>query len=164
MNYVYHVTYLKDLPGIRRKGLRSGSGSTFGGGYTGYSTGKLFLTSWEGVEFWFNKYAELAEGNSDNLIEDGYIPIVLSTEDFERADFHKDAPGSRDALAESYYIDYPLTDSILFAYDGSGWEAIDDIDDAGITDEAVANAEEDTDDGETWLIPNFDFLLPDSEE
>jgi len=75
--YLYHVTFLKNLPGIQKKGLVTGRGqSGYGGFYESHSTGYSFLSLYREVDTWIEKAGQQAESLTDHP-EKGWTPVVL---------------------------------------------------------------------------------------
>lgn len=62
--YLYHITFAIRLRSIRQEGLRLGTAhrSTFGG-YGGNVKGRVFLTTAEGVSYWFGKVSDQVENH-----------------------------------------------------------------------------------------------------
>jgi len=75
--YLYHVTFIRNLPGIQRKGLVPGHGqSGYGGFYESHSTGYSFLSTFREVDTWIEK-AEQQAGHLTDHPEKGWTPVVL---------------------------------------------------------------------------------------
>lgn len=91
----YHVTYMKNLNGIGKRGLIKGVRSNFGDRYdlSQHSRQGLFLANKE-VGYWIDVYENWANHNSDNILKDGLIPVILRVRalpDLARVD---DYPGN----------------------------------------------------------------------
>ena len=160
--YLYHVTYLKDLDQIQSRGLRAGSGQTFGGGYTGHSTGRIFLTDGEGGAFWMERYAVMAGNNTDNP-EEGWWPIMLRVPTARiEGTLGYDEAGSKDARSLSVYVEGgDIPPRSLECYDGDSWVPLKSIDTEELLDRAKEEgAEEDGWDNETWWDVDFEFFEP----
>ena len=71
--FLFHVTYARHLDGIEEEGLQPGEGQTFTT-YAEYARGKLFLTEWPGMNFWFWRYGDWANDKSDDPLGEGLHP------------------------------------------------------------------------------------------
>lgn len=157
--YLYHVTYLYNLPAIQRHGLVPGAGQVFGGGYAGHSRGRLFLADRDGVDFWFGRYEELAEHHTDHP-EEGWVPIVFEV-DAKGLKLHEDEPGSRDSRAESYFTTEIVEPKRLKAlWDGRAWVDPEDADADEMVARALDAAEVEEEDGEAIYWMDFDVFKP----
>ena len=160
--YLYHVTYLGDLPSIQNSGLQAGGGQTFET-MENYSVGRLFFTDEDGLSFWNQRYGEWAEHRSDNPIEQRFIPITLRmplSPELE-SNLQQDELGTGDANAESFYVeDGYVAPEAIEAYDGTSWVPIAQIDPEALQNKAEDAAEIDEEDGEELLYPDFDVFSP----
>ena len=101
--YVYHVTYANRLKSIEENGLSPKAGGVMGrGGYAGHSSGRLFLTDADGVDFWYERAEQAANDLSDNPFEDGFTPVVLRMP-MPKTKF-VDEPGSSDSGHDAWYV------------------------------------------------------------
>ena len=155
--HVYHVTFLHSLDSIASKGLRPGGGQTFGGGYGGHSTGRVFFTEWDGVRFWMDRYEQMAHHHTDNP-EDGWVPVVLKI-DTRGLDLQQDPAGSRDAFADAYYVEEPVSAGQIKVWH-NGWESLSSADPEAMQDEVMEAAEVEEDDGEQWYEVDFEMFQP----
>jgi hypothetical protein len=163
--YLYHVTYIRNLPSIQVEGLRPGSGQTFQGTwYAGYSQGWLFLTSGDGVRYWMHKLEEHALANTDNP-EEGWTPVVLSfsTGDVE-LELEDDPEGTRDALATSWKTRGFVPADELVVWDGEDWTDLEDVDPDDMNETALEAGEFVEEDGEGWWELDADVFLPPDDE
>lgn len=149
--YLYHVTFYRNLESISGDGLLPGGGGGMGasGGYGEHSRGRVFLTSKSGVGFWYSKCEAWAENRSDNIFEDGMVPVVLRVSPNEEEE--EDELGSSDAAAEAYFTQDGIDPDDIEVWNGtdwlpvSGWESINLL--SALT---VENTEgEDGEEGET---------------
>lgn len=158
---LFHVTYLYNLPSIQNRGLVPGVGQVFGGGYRGHSAERLFLTEEDGIDFWMNRYEELAAHHTDHP-EEGWVPIVLEVR-AKKSDLHIDEPGSEDARADSFYVEDRLpTACIIGVYDGERWVSLDDADLDTMLSQALAAAEVEEEDGEKIYWMDYEIFRPSS--
>lgn len=156
--FLYHVTYYKDLGSIAGSGLAPGGGGSMGkGGYSGHSRGRTFMTEADGLSFWFGRMEEHAEGDSDDPLGDGYVPVVLRFP--EPGGLAEDEAGTSDAGAGSYYLEDGVPPDDVEVWDGSSWIGLGDW---GSIDPS-ASFDTDEADGEEWHVFKGDNpLLPDS--
>ncbi len=77
--YLYHVTFLKDLDSISNSGLTPSTGQNFGG--YGTEEPKVHLTEEGGIGFWFERLERVAEDQSDDQIASLMLPVVLRVHD-----------------------------------------------------------------------------------
>jgi len=76
--YYYHVTYVKNLSSIGWRGLRPNARPNWQhGGYDVNSRNGSFLTSARYVPHWLYRLRDLAEHNSDDILKDRLVPVIL---------------------------------------------------------------------------------------
>ena len=76
--YYYHVTYVKNLSSIGWRGLLPNARPNWRhGGYDANSRSGLFLTNAKYVPHWLYKLRDLAEHNSDDILKDKLVPVIL---------------------------------------------------------------------------------------
>ena len=146
-DYMYHVTYYKDLGSIADSGLNPGGGSAMGkGGHSGHSRGRTFMTEKDGLSFWFGRMEEHAEADSDDPLGEGYVPVSLRFP--KPKGLEEDEAGTSDAMAESYFLEGSVPPGEVELWDGNSWIAL--------TSWESVNPEESFDvdeyDGEKWHI------------
>lgn len=123
--YLYHVTYHNRLPSIADNGLQPDqSRSIGGGGYDGHARGKLFFSDAEGTKFWHSRAEDHAEHNSDNIAEDGLVPMVLRVAEHHLGPTEVDEAGGRDSLAEAVTTKQPVQPHHIQYFDGIDWTNI----------------------------------------
>jgi hypothetical protein len=154
--YLYHVTYYGRLAPIAARGLRPGQPRSIGGEvYDSHRKRRVFLTEGGGVFFWHSRTEAFAEHNSDNVIEDGLVPVVLRV---RRAMLEEDNDLELDEIGTSDsggYESWMLVDNIILPEDievwnGRRWVSIDDwnsVDPTIALDEEEGESGDD-DDGE----------------
>lgn len=159
-DYFYHITYVGSLPAIAARGLCSGTGTTFSKGYQSYSTGKIFLSEWDGVGFWVDRLGQMAENRSDNPVQDGLIPIVIRIPESVVPDVEEDVPGTHDANAGAWTTIQPISSSVLQVYDGASWTPVSSIDHQELINEAYEAAEKEFEDDELLVYLNASQFEP----
>lgn len=154
-DYLYHVTYYNRLASISTRGLRPNQARSIGGeAYDFHRKKRVFLTTGEGVFFWHSRAEAFAEHNSDNILEDGMVPVVLrvlrSTIE-EDNDLELDEIGTTDASGSESWM---LVNNIILPEDlevwkSSRWIPIDEWD--SIDPEDALDIERDEDDPDEAL-------------
>jgi len=130
-DYLYHVTYYGRLGNIARSGLVPGRARSIGApSLDSHARGRVFYTDPEGVFFWHSKAEEHAEANSDDVLEDELIPVVLRVDlnAFEDDSLEEDEIGSEDARADAWLVDYEMPPEEIEVFDGSSWIPVEDFD------------------------------------
>lgn len=155
--YLYHVTFIRNLPSIKRVGLVvSGGSSNFSSSYRSHSRDRIFWTSWEGVFYWLSKMEDSANHKSDDPIDDGMIPVVLKVKRRVLADLFADEIGSKDARNDAYYSEDTVPAKVIKFWDGEDWEKLKYADVESLLEEAREAADED----EYGVYPDFEVFLP----
>jgi 8-oxo-dGTP pyrophosphatase MutT (NUDIX family) len=121
---LYHITFLGRLASIAEEGLVRGAGDTFQS-YAGYARGWIFLTDEDALRGWFHKLHAIAESESDNPLEDGWIPVVLRVQ--QDVDAEEDPEGSRDVPeGASYRTREAIEPDALEVWNGHDWVPLDE--------------------------------------
>jgi len=156
---LYHITYYNRLENISKDGLKTGARRSIGGAsYDGHSAGNLFLTDRNGIKFWYNRAEAFAEHNSDNIYEDGYVPVVLKiTKPVQDDELDIDDLGSRDSLSDAYKYQGNVEPEYIELWDGSTWISVEDWWDVDINQALNKTEEEDEDTGETIEYYHFKY-------
>jgi len=122
-NWVYHLTYFNNLDSIESVGLIPTFGGALGrGGYAEHSAGKLFVTSKEGIPFWYDRLEQHAHDLSDDVRETGHIPVVLRFM-APRGMVH-DEPGIKDSRQESFYVAQEVAPDGIEIWDSKAWTPV----------------------------------------
>jgi len=119
---LYHVTTADKLPSIRATGLKPGGVRTIGAKqYDEHAKGKVFLTSFGGIDYWFERLS--------NFIFDKYepqeylalkkIPVVLRVQNPPESE--KDELGSSDATHDAFMTKETIAPSQLTVYVDGKW-------------------------------------------
>lgn len=126
--YVYHVTYYGRLGSIAERGLVPGRARAIGGpAYDAHAKGRIFLTEVDGVFFWHARAEEHAEHQSDDVLEDELIPVVLRVDlDFLEEDLIEDPLGTRDANHDAWLTSEAIDPDYIEVYDGDEWILVED--------------------------------------
>jgi len=158
--YLYHITYASRLPGIEDDGLLADQPRSIGSGaYDSHRGGRVFATEQDGVFFWYARAEEWAEHNSDDLLEDELVPVVLRFSDgFAESE---DEEGTRDARAQAWIVS-EIPPEEIEVWDGEGWSTLDaelDIESA-----LVDLNDDESDPWWTFSHSHENPLLPSSED
>jgi len=177
-DYLYHVTYLFNLPSIAQEGLMpSGGGPSVFKEYEAYSAGWTHLTEAEGISYWSARIENHADANTEHP-EDGWVPVVLKipigrkTAKTDHLVLELDEVGTEDASADAWRTRSKIpAENIEYWEPAIGdWLEISEFDDEAFQDaldevKAASNYEEDEDEpGEGWWWMDFDYFLPPEEE
>lgn len=163
-DYLYHVTTYRRLETIAEEGLVRGHARAIGASALDDHARKgIFLTELGGVFFWYSRAEEHAEHGSDDLLEDGAVPVVLRTpwgDELEDA-LDADEIGSNDAKAAAYIAEQPIDGADLEVFDGKRWIAIDDWEDVD-PEVALQDMADEEEEGPIWsfLPAGQEKLLP----
>jgi hypothetical protein len=171
--YGYHATFLHNLDGIASSGLRPSGGSQFGGGYSGHSRGRVFLSDWGGASFWMSKMEDIANHNSDFKTEDdfGWTPISLRVDiGGLEGELSEDELGRRDSgQSAAWYVEETIDPDFIEVWNGSRWVPVRSADPDTMMDQSrdAATYESDEDEeydewGEPtgWWEVDFDVFMP----
>jgi hypothetical protein len=154
--FLYHVTYYKNLSNISKNGLVPGSGQLLGhGGNKGRSIGKIFLTDKQGITHWYSKIADMAEYQSDNLLEDEVVPVVLriikSNDDIE------DLSAEQAGLHNEYQRSEIIEPEDIEVFDGKNWIPIENYESIDI-EQALTKEKADEDDLDKEFYYYFKYI------
>jgi len=171
--YVYHATFLHNLDSIATDGLLPSEGSQFGGGYSGHSRGRVFLSDWRGVSFWMSKMEDIANHNSDFKTEDdfGWTPISLRVDiGGLEGELSEDELGRRDSgQSAAWYVEETVDPDFIEVWNGSRWVPVRSADPDTMMDQSrdASTYESDEDEeydewGEPtgWWEVDFDVFMP----
>lgn len=101
---LYHVTMIRNLPKIKKFGLRPNQPAAFkAGAYPAYSKGKVFLTDFNGVSYWKHKI-EYVEFDAF----DDHLGVAVITVKVGGLNLVKDELGSTDSRRDAYYTTSPI--------------------------------------------------------
>jgi hypothetical protein len=165
--YLYHVTFCRNLKAIARRGLRPGSKSgitddpSYGVPSLRFQARKsVFLSSANGVPFWFDSVVSIAQESSEaNASQEGWVPVILRVPPPNAR--VRDEIGTRDAKAIAYLVEGGVPPEVIsiFAGDKLGWvpiakQALVDTDSAVDESGAALNAVE------SPLVPRWAASVP----
>lgn len=128
-SYVYHVTTYRRLEAIAERGLLRGRARAIGApSLDSHAAQGIFLTDPEGVFFWHGRAELHAEAGSDDVLEDGVVPVVLrvDVEDVPDDELAPDEEGTRDASADAWIAQGPIESDDIEVFNGKKWVEIAD--------------------------------------
>lgn len=143
--WLYSVTYFNRLESIAENGLVRHASEAIGVGCNrSHSSGRVFLTHCDGVFFWYSRYQDHAEHRSDDVLEDGLIPVVLRLPRVAVThELHEDPHGVRDARHPAWFVEGEILPDEIEVWDGEEW--IDIADWEAVDPRLAVNSEEDPD-------------------
>jgi len=152
-DFIYHVTYFRNLEGIAEEGITPGNAPAIGTSiYDEHRKGKIFLTEAGGVIFWYGKSEEWAgEIGGDDWAEEGLVPVVLRVlldEELEE-ELEEDEPGTRDAAYDAWTLEGEIVDDIEVYSDGE-WIPVEDWEEISV-DDALEFVEDESEDDPDYL-------------
>lgn len=151
--YGYHATFLGRLDSIASGGLRRSGGSQFGGGYSGHSRGRVFLSDYDGLRFWMSKMEDIAHHSTDWDTEEsaGWTPVALRVDITElRERLSTDELGERDSGGDrAWYIEENIPPSLIEVWDGRSWARLSSGTQDEMMDEAIDAAEFESDENDS---------------
>lgn len=153
----YHTTFARYLDSIARDGLEPGHASNFSGGYSGHSSGKVFLGDWRSVSFWIEKLWNAAEARADDPVVEGLIPVVLRV---DLSSSHETRPDEAEPFGESVYVERAIPAERIQVWDGDGWVNLGRVWPEDIIEEAKAASDVEEYDGMTYHWYDPDHLKP----
>lgn len=124
---LYHATLAGYLPAIAEAGLvpSTGRGAGVGkGAYGSWSRGKVFLSGPENAFFWFSMVERHAEVISDNIRQDGAVPVLLRIKNLRRL-LQDDTVAQAEHQGDSYYVRRRIPPAQLEVFNGQRWVKID---------------------------------------
>lgn len=122
--HVYHVTYLKNLDSIAEDGLQPNQGSGIGGpSLAQYKKGKVFVSDARGLSLWTQRAEDFAYHNSDDLKEDGLLPVVTRVPIADIDSLDADEEGSRDSGGKAFSAEHVPAHN-MEVWNGHQWEPV----------------------------------------
>ncbi len=122
--HLYHLTYHGRLPFIAEEGLRPGAAPSIGGPtYEEHRRGAIFLTGAGGLNFWHERAEEWAHASADDLLEEGFVPVVLRV---RPRHCEPDELGSRDSRHPAYRCFETIPPESIELWDASDWIPVED--------------------------------------
>lgn len=154
---LYHVTTHGRLADIEAHGLRPNRGRAIGGmAYDGHRKGRVFLTSREGVSFWFGKARDFSFDGCENPLEDGGVPVVLRINSralwLEGLTQEVDPHGAGDAGAPAFFVRGTIPTHRIKVWDGAFWQPVGEVD-AG--QGVIWTDDEDEEEGGYWRLKGW---------
>lgn len=121
---LYHVTHEGRLSRIATEGLLPGQRRALGGrSYDAHVAGGVFLTGPSGLPFWYHVAEQWAHHEADDLLAEGWIPVVLRVVAHRCKD---DSIGTRDARHPAFKCREEIPPERIELWNGSEWLPIAD--------------------------------------
>lgn len=118
---VYHITYYRNLDSINDNGLdyQDYGGANFEKNHLIQNSrnGNFFTTDIKQIHNWLHVLEYQANDKSDNIYEDGLIPIILKF-NINRNSFNID---QHSEYPKSYFTRKIINPQSIFCWNGSGW-------------------------------------------
>ena len=162
IDYLYHVTTYRRLETIAEDGLRRGHARAIGApSYDANAARGIFLTDPEGVFFWHARAEDHAEHGSDDVLEDGSIPVVLrvDVDDLPDEELDEDEAGTKDACADAWISEGPVDPENIEVFDGEAWIQVTDWEELN-PELGVEKVDEDDDGEPIYGFPERSKLFP----
>lgn len=126
---VYHATFYRNLSGIAEHGLdhsnKAGNNFHQYGHHTEDRT--FFSATLSNARFWINALENLGNHNSDDVLEDGLIPIILRFRFNRRPTTDRwQADDLSDVGRDDYYTWKVIQPQSIQWWDGKIWKSVDD--------------------------------------
>lgn len=158
---LYHVTWHRALSGIAEDGLQPGSGGIGVGAYAGHSRGKVFLAGPGSVRHWFARLEEHAESRSDDVLADGYVPVVLRVPEPDEVQDDEVAQSETISAEESYFVEHGVDPEDVEVWDGSSWIPVSDWESLDPSQAVTTEVDEESGDELHWFVDaSSNPLLP----
>lgn len=163
VEYLYHVTTYRRLESIAEEGLRRGHARAIGASYDAHANRGIFLTEPDGIFFWFHRAENHAEHGSDDVLEDGVVPVVLRVdiEDLPDEELQSDELGTKDAHHDAWISEGPIDPEDIEVFDGEDWIPITDWEDLD-PELGVEQVDQDDEDLPIYGFPKESGLFPKS--
>ena len=150
-DFLYHITYYNRLPSIVSSGLRPNQNRSIGGSaYTAHAQGRIFLTEKDGLSFWADRAEEFANHNSDDIVNDGLIPVVLRIDVNNIEKIELDEIGKTDAKVDAWMAHHGIPARYINVWTGTNWTTMSNYQNIDLMS-AVSNVETEED-------PAYDFV------
>lgn len=122
--YYYHVTYYGRLSSIAQHGLQPGYAPAIGTAiYDTHRKGRVFLTTLRGVFHWFDRAEVWAQEHSENPLEDGFTPVVLSIDPKGlKSEPQSDDVANHETIhAHALFVESIIKPRHITVWDGEDW-------------------------------------------
>jgi len=141
-DWVYHVTFARNLESIKEHGLNPDYQTGLSAlAYIGHSKGKTFFTEFKSIRHWYFEAEQGAENQSDNILESGFVPVVLT---FPKPENVFEDEAMVDEIHSAYYTTDMVPSEQILVWDGDIWVNLENVDNINL----VQAIEFDYDEGE----------------
>lgn len=157
-NYLYHTTFLFYLSSIQEHGLVPGGQRNW---QTYDTAGKLYFSDARGVFTWNYKLRDVAHAESDNPVEEGWIPITIRvSRKFMLSRVQEDPEGSKDSGSMAYYTGKGVPPGRLELWTGNTWSPVENEDEYALREQALYAAPREQVDGEELVLLDEMVFFP----
>ncbi len=165
MDPYFHATYTGRLEGIARHGLVVGAPRSIGAAsYDAHAGQGVFVSGPAGVPYWYEKAQAFANDRSDDIVDDGLVPVVLRIY-FDADELEDDEVANDESVhADAFISPAAVAAAELEVWDGEEWIAIEYWEDIDPELGAEWEDDDDDDDGGYWTLPTSPALLPQPSE
>lgn len=161
----FHATYVGRLEGISLHGLVLGAPRSIGGAaYDAHAASGVFVTSHAGVPYWYEKAQAFANDQSDDVVADGLVPVMLRVW-LDEDDLAEDEVANFESVHAYAFISEDAIDSDdIEVWDGEAWIEIDYWEDVDPERGVDWEEDEDVEEGGYWLFTTSPPLLPEADD
>lgn len=127
----FHTTYVNRLDSIAARGLVVGAARSIGAaGYDAHAARGVFLSDADGVDHWFERAQAFGDDRSDNLLDDGLVPVVLRVWVDDPDELVPDEVANQETIhADDNWISLaPIAPDAIDVWDGDAWLSVEDAD------------------------------------
>ena len=161
---LFHVTYFGRLGAIASRGLVAGASRSIGARSLDFHAKRgVFLSDGDGVDFWFERAQEFAEHNSDDVLADGLVAVVLRVTLEDGASLVPDEVANQEGSSR-FFDNWISTEAVdpddIEVWSGSDWLDVEDWSDLDPELGVEWEDDEDSDGGGYWLTILDSPLLP----
>jgi len=159
--FLYHITFYRNMSSISSGGLMPGSGELLGhGGNAGRSSGSIFLTDKSSISHWYNKIEQMAEYSSDNILQDEVVPVVLRTPKLN--DDKQDDTAEQVGMYDEYVRPHTISPDQLEIWNGTQWVPVSDYEQIDLESALDAQPADEDEDGDGDGDDNIYYYFKDS--
>jgi hypothetical protein len=120
-DYLYHVTYVRNLQSIAEFGLNPRCRvQGLGGRLRDRCKGRIFFSEFAAVGYWSNTLHGWAFGESKSPLKDGLTPVVLRVPN-SKLRTEPDDLGGRDSRGSAWFVTHPIPPFSLQVWTGDKW-------------------------------------------
>lgn len=127
MDILFHTTYANRIESIAESGLSPDEASSIGSAaYDQHRDGGVFLSDEDGIHYWHERAEEWANNKSDDVVDDGLIPVVLRVRIDIDEECEDDEVGSSDSRHEAFKCFGGVEPENIEIWSGHAWLPVHD--------------------------------------